>query len=61
MDPAMVRPGKWARVEDMILGGESSDPRTFFVETTVFTAPAKVSLKGKRWERLSQLIAQVNE
>lgn len=63
--PWLVRPGKWCRMTDFLVGKPSilsltSDLRNIFVEQVEYIAPYEVNLKGGKYSQLPQIMAQIS-
>jgi hypothetical protein len=63
--PWDIRPGKWIRTTDWMIGRIINstdlfgDPRNKFIENVTFSAPWTVGLSGTPYETLSQMIAKI--
>lgn len=62
--PWRIRPGKWVKLVDVMPGRAvssvmRSDPRTLFIEGVTYTAPYSFTLRGGKFDRLSQKLAQL--
>ena len=62
--PWRIRPGRWVKLVDVMTGRPVSsvmraDPRSLFIEGVTYTAPWDFTLRGGKFDTLTQKLAQL--